>query len=72
MIRGMSERRSAPAARALMALAALGIALTAFLAGMLMERLLYDSRRGQVLQRYDQVLEQHQKQIMDAEKTSSR
>ncbi len=55
-----------------MALAAMGIALTAFLAGMLTERLLYDSRRDEVLQRYDQVLRQHQKQIMEVEKTSSR
>lgn len=50
------------------ALVILAIALAAFLAGMLTERMRFDSRRDAVLQRYDQALKQHQKQIMETEK----
>ena len=52
------------------ALVVLAIALAAFLAGMLTERMRFDSRRDAVLQRYDQALKQHQKQIMETEKAS--
>jgi hypothetical protein len=64
----MSEWGAGRGARVLGALAVLGIAVVAFLAGMLTERVRYDARRGEVLRRYDQALRQHQQQIMNSEK----
>lgn len=70
MIRRMGERGSSWSARLLTALAVLGIALAAYLAGVLTERMRFDSRRDEVLQRYNQALKQHQKQIMESEKAT--
>lgn len=64
----MNERPSR-STRVLGVLAGLAIVVAAFLAGMLVERVRYDSRRDEVLRRYDQALKQHQKQIMDSERS---
>jgi hypothetical protein len=66
----MSEPRSAWPKRLLGAVAIVAIAVAAFLTGMLTERLRFDSQRHEMLQRYDQALKLHQKQIMESEKTA--
>jgi hypothetical protein len=64
----MSAPTGARARRVLGGLALVALAVVAFLAGMLAERVRYDSRRDAVLRRYDQALERHQQQIMETER----
>jgi hypothetical protein len=51
-------------------LAVSALALGAFFAGMLAERLRFDFQRSDMLRRYDQALREHQGQIMQSEKHS--
>jgi hypothetical protein len=50
------------------ALVLLVVLLVAFFAGMAVERIRFDSRRDDMLRRYDEALRQHHEQIMRSEK----
>ena len=58
--------------RVLTGLVALTIVAMAFFAGMLVERLRLDARREDMLQRYNQVLQQYRDQQMRSEKSIQR
>ena len=61
---------SSPAGRVLGALALVAALVVAFFAGVLVERLRFDSQRTDMLRRYDRALRQHQEQIMQSEKSA--
>jgi hypothetical protein len=44
------------------------VAVVAFLAGVLTERMRFDGKRDEMLRRYNRALEQHRQQIMQSEK----
>lgn len=46
--------------------------VVAFWAGVLVERLRFDSQRTDMLRRYDEALRQHREQIMESEKHSAK
>jgi hypothetical protein len=58
-------------ARVLKGLALVAALVVAFFAGMLVERLRFDSQRTDMLRRYDQALRQHHEQLMQSEKSSA-
>lgn len=60
--------RSVPVLKGLALVVALVIA---FFAGVLVERLRFDSQRTDMLQRYEQALRRHQQQLMQSEKQSA-
>ena len=53
-------------------LAVLAVVAMAFFAGMLVERLRLDSKREDMLRRYNQVLQQYRDQQMRSEKSTQR
>jgi type II secretory pathway pseudopilin PulG len=67
----MDPHALAPSVRVLKGLALVVALVIAFLAGVLVERLRFDSRRTDMLQRYEQALRQHQQQLMHSEKQSA-
>ena len=68
----MGDRSGLGSRRVLKALALLVIVLVAFLAGVLLERLRFDSQRADMLRRYDRALREHREQIMQSEKRSEK
>jgi type II secretory pathway pseudopilin PulG len=66
----MDSHTLAPSVRVLKGLALVVAVIIAFLAGVLVERLRFDSRRTDMLRRYEQALRQHQQQLMQSEKQS--
>jgi hypothetical protein len=54
--------------RVLRVLVLVVVALAAFLAGVLTERLRFDVERSDMLRRYDRALREHQRQIIQTEK----
>jgi type II secretory pathway pseudopilin PulG len=64
----MDPHALAPSVRVLKGLALVVALVIAFLAGVLVERLRFDSRRTDMLRRYEQALRQHQQQLMQSEK----
>jgi type II secretory pathway pseudopilin PulG len=66
----MDPHALAPSVRVLKGLALVVALVIAFLAGVLVERLRFDSRRTDMLRRYEQALRQHQQQLMQSEKQS--
>lgn len=71
MIRIMDASAAPRSGRVLKLLSVLVAVVLAFFAGMLVERLRFDSQRTDMLRRYDQALRQHQLQLMQSEKQSS-
>lgn len=72
MIRAMGDQAGPGSRRVLKALALLVIVLVAFFAGVLVERLRFDSQRADMLRRYDRALREHREQIMQSEKHSEK
>ncbi len=68
----MDSRAVSRSGRAVKALALLAAVVVAFFAGVLVERLRFDSERTDMLRRYDQALRRHQEQLMQSEKQSSK
>jgi hypothetical protein len=56
--------------RVLKLLALVAALVVAFLSGVLVERLRFDTKRTDMLRRYDQALRQHREQLMQSEKHS--
>jgi hypothetical protein len=67
---GHGVSAAARPALVLKVLAVSALALGAFFAGMLAERLRFDFQRSDMLRRYDQALREHQGQIIQTEKQS--
>jgi hypothetical protein len=61
-------RESRRSGRVFVALLMAAVAVVAFLAGVLTERMRFDGKRDEMLRRYDRALKQHQQQIMQSEK----
>ena len=68
----MEPAALSPSLRVLKRLVLAVALVVAFFAGVLVERLRFDSQRTDVLRRYDQALRQHQEQLMRSEKSSAR
>lgn len=64
----MSHRGGARSPRVLRALALAVTVLVAFLAGMVVERLMSHAERDRMLRRYDQALREHRARVMEAER----
>lgn len=64
----MSGADSARWRRVFGILVVLLVAVVAFLAGVLTERMRFDMKRDDMLKRYDRALKLHQQQIMQSEK----
>lgn len=67
----MDSHALARSVRVLKGLALLVALVIAFLVGVLVERLRFDSQRTDMLQRYEQALRHHQEQLMQSEKRSA-
>jgi hypothetical protein len=61
-------RESRRSGRVFVALLMAAVAVVAFLAGVLTERMRFDGKRDEMLRRYNRALEQHRQQIMQSEK----
>ena len=68
----MGDQAGPGSRRVLKALALLVIVLVAFFAGVLVERLRFDSQRADMLRRYDRALREHQRQLIESEKYSEK
>ncbi len=68
----MDSQPLSPAGRVLRGLALLVAVVVAFFAGVLVERLRFDSQRTDMLRRYDQALRQHQERLMQSERDSGK
>ncbi len=68
----MDSQPPSPAGRVLRGLALLVAVVVAFFAGVLVERLRFDSQRTDMLRRYDRALRQHQERLMQSERHSGK